>query len=330
MGLALALLILTTAPKLDGFVWVTNEASDDVSVIDLQQRAVVATIRVGERPRAVLPVPGGREVLVSTARGLALIDVATRKVVRVLPAGEGPDSFALSIDGGRAFVSNDDSGALSVVEIPNGKRLGVIAVGPNPGAVTRSADGRSIYVTGEERVTVIDAHTLDVRARIATQKGPSGIAFSPDGKKAWVTNEQSGSLTVVDAMVHLPMWNVSLPGAASRPLGVALSPDGASVFVTTGRGGSMLVVDARTDEVQRVIENVGKNPVAVASSPDGGWVVITNAGSNELSVVSLFTGEVIARIPVGAGPGSVAFVPEVAAKKSPVLSDRSRPRAKAR
>jgi YVTN family beta-propeller protein len=328
MNLVLTLMLLAATPRLEGIIWVTNETSGDVSVVDLQKRAVVATIRVGDRPRAVKPLPNGQHVLVTTQKGLALIDATTHKVIRVLPAGDGPDAVALSIDGSRAFVSNDDTGALSVVEIPSGKRLGVIGVGADPQGVTASPDGRAIYVTSEDQVTVVDAHTLQVRARVATQKGPRSVTFSPDGKKAWVTNEQSGSLTVIDAMIHVPLWNVSLPGAESRPLGAAISPDGASLFVTTGQGGALFVLDARTDEVQRVIEGLGQRTSGVVVSADGGWVVTANGLSNDVSVVSLLTGEVIARIPVGVGPSAVAFV--AAEPKAPVVSERSRGRVSAR
>ena len=61
----LVLLVLLTRPadaSADVRVFVTNEKSDDVTVIDATTRAVVKTIAVGKRPRGVAVSPDGRRV----------------------------------------------------------------------------------------------------------------------------------------------------------------------------------------------------------------------------------------------------------------------------
>ena len=39
-----------------------------------------------------------------------MVDAASRKVVRVLPGGSDPETFDISKDGTRLFVSNEDAG----------------------------------------------------------------------------------------------------------------------------------------------------------------------------------------------------------------------------
>ena len=46
--------------------------------------------------------------------GIAAVDVATRRVARVLPGGSDPEAFDLSADGSRIFVSNEDVHLVSV------------------------------------------------------------------------------------------------------------------------------------------------------------------------------------------------------------------------
>src|SRR5262245_28504910 len=66
---ALALTVLLTSPvaAADVRVFVTNEKSNDVTVIDAATRTVVKTLPVGQRPRGVTVSPDGRRVYVSNS-----------------------------------------------------------------------------------------------------------------------------------------------------------------------------------------------------------------------------------------------------------------------
>src|SRR3989475_8064181 len=76
-------------------VFVTNEKSDDVTVIDAATRAVVGTIRVGKRPRGVAVSPDGRRVYVtnSNSDSLSVIDAKTLEVLSTVPAGIDPEGL---------------------------------------------------------------------------------------------------------------------------------------------------------------------------------------------------------------------------------------------
>ena len=41
--------------------------------------------------------------------GIAVVDVASRKMIRVLPGGSDPETFDISQDGTTLFVSNEDA-----------------------------------------------------------------------------------------------------------------------------------------------------------------------------------------------------------------------------
>ena len=92
----------------------------------------MATIPVGTRPRGVRISPDGKTVFVALSGspkcpptmpdeeceklksdkskdGVAVVDVASRKVTRVLPGGSDPETFDISQDGSTLFVSNEDA-----------------------------------------------------------------------------------------------------------------------------------------------------------------------------------------------------------------------------
>ena len=50
-----------------------------------------------------------------------MVDAARRKVTRVLPGGSDPENFDISQDGTTLFVSNEDAGTASIVDVASGK-----------------------------------------------------------------------------------------------------------------------------------------------------------------------------------------------------------------
>ena len=125
-------------------IYVSNERSGDVSVIDGQTNAVVATIPVGKRPRGIHCSPDGKHVYVvlsgsprmapgvdterapadKTADALAAIDTSSRKLVQRWHVGSDPEQFAISKDGKFAFIANEDDASASIVDLSSGQSRG--------------------------------------------------------------------------------------------------------------------------------------------------------------------------------------------------------------
>jgi YVTN family beta-propeller protein len=95
-----------------------------------------------------------------------------------------------------------------------------------------------------------------VVANILADLRPRAAAFSPDGARAYVTNEVSGTLVVVDTRTHQVLRSVELERGEGKPVGVVVSPDGARVYVANGMASVVSVLDART------LRQVARIPVA--------------------------------------------------------------------
>src|SRR2546426_4790373 len=82
-------------------VFVTNEKSDNVTVIEAATRKVIKSIPVGKRPRGVAVSPDGRRVYVtnSNSDSLSVIDTKSLAVLRTVPAG--PRSPGVGLQPGR-------------------------------------------------------------------------------------------------------------------------------------------------------------------------------------------------------------------------------------
>jgi YVTN family beta-propeller protein len=317
------------APR--GRLYVTNEISGDLSVIDVASEKVISTIPLGKRPRGVRVSPDHSTLYVALsgspiappgvdeetlppadkkADGIGVFDIKSGKLLRVMPGGSDPEQLAVSIDGRWLFIANEDVGETSVVDSSDGKVIATIPVGGEPEGVDLRPDGKVVYVTSEEdsEVFVIDAVQPKLITKFAVGPRPRSTGFLPDSSRAYVGSENGSSVAVVDAMSHKVIQTIPLEGQMVRPMGVIASGDGRYVFVSTGRGKSVVTIDTATNTAIGVVE-VGERPWGIAASADGRTVFTANGPSNDVSFVDVASGTVTARVPVGERPWGVAFVP---------------------
>ena len=118
----------------------------------------------------------------------------------MLPGGSDPETFDISRDGSTLFVSNEDAGTASIVDIASGKIRSTVEVGQEPEGVRLQPDGAVVWVTGEtdHNLTLIDTKTGQVVGQINVGKRPRDLAFTPDGSRAYVTSEVGGTVWVID------------------------------------------------------------------------------------------------------------------------------------
>src|SRR5882724_617810 len=156
-------------------VYVTNETSGDLSVIDPTTMEVVATVPLGKRPRGIHASPDRKTIYVAlsgspiggpgvdesklpppdkTADGIGVFDVQQDKLLRLIQSGSDPENFDLSKDGSQIFVSNEDDSKVSVVDVASGKVVQAFPVGEEPEGVKASPDGKFVYVTSEDTGTI--------------------------------------------------------------------------------------------------------------------------------------------------------------------------------
>ena len=320
-----------TAPPAGGRLFVTNEQGGDISVVDVAGQRVIASIPVGKRPRGIRVSPDKTLLYVAlsgspiappgvdedtlppadkTADGIGVVSVGEGRLLRVIKAGSDPEQTAISLDGTRLFVANEDVGELSVVAVEDGKVLATFEVGGEPEGVDLRPDGAVVYVTSEEdnQVTVIDAVGLKLVKTFKVGARPRSTTFLPDSSKAYVTAENAGAVAVVDAKKHEVIRTIQLTGELVRPMGAVASPDGRFVFVSTGRGKNVVIIDTATDQPVGTVE-VGERPWGIDVSPDGRTVFTANGPSNDVSIVDVEQRAVKARVMVGDRPWGLVFVP---------------------
>jgi YVTN family beta-propeller protein len=322
------------APKPAVRVYVTNEASGDLSVIDAATQTLIVTSPLGKRPRGIKASPDGKSLYVAlsgspnagpgvdpktlpppdrSADGIGEVDADTYKVKRVIHAGADPEQLDISADGRRMYVANEDAAQASIVDIESGGIVATVKVGEEPEGVAIRPDGKIVYVTSEDdgAVFAIDTSTAKVVKRIPVGHRPRAIGFLPDGSRAYVSLENDGAIALVDAQQHRFIKLIQLEGQGNtpkpRPMGITVRPDGSMVYVTTGSFGNLFFINPATNAGNDSIA-VGQRPWGVALLPDHKFAYTANGPSNDVSVVDLATKQVVKKIPVGQRPWGIAVI----------------------
>ena len=78
-------------------------------------------------------------------------------------------------------------------------------------------------------MTPIDTATNTPGTAIPVGSDPFGIAITPDGKTAYVTNDGSDTVTPIDTATNTPGTPIPV---GSIPDGIAITPDGKTAYVT--------------------------------------------------------------------------------------------------
>lgn len=241
-----------------------------LSVIALPSGETLRTIDLTpyRKPHDVRWVDAERVVCTAEAdSALLVVHTGTGKVERVIHTGNAlSHMLALSTDRSRIYCSNMTAGSVSAFDFATGDKLADIPTGKECEGVGVSPDGRWVVAgnRAEDTISIIDAESLKVVARVHSPGFPYRVQFTPDGRHALVPHAQSGALVLLDVKARKVTRAIALRGAKipdPAATGVFPHPDGRHAFVTVRNDDSVLVLDLVTGET------IGR--AEAQSSPDG-------------------------------------------------------------
>ena len=257
---------------------------------------------------AALPVQSQTLLVGNKAEAsVSLIDLDSGKEVARAETRPGPHEIAVSGDGALAVVTNYGSHAepgnsLSVIEVERGETVGFIDLGRHtrPHGIVFMPGNRSVLVTaeGSGSLLVVDVWAGQVKAAIPTgQRISHMLAYDADGRRAYVANIGSGSVSLVNvASRNLLSYQSSGAGAE----GIALAPDRRHLWVTNRGEDTVSLFDARyLDKLAEV--SVPGFPIRAETLADG-TVLVTSARSATLTLIDPAGPEVVKTLSIGLNP----------------------------
>ena len=209
-----------------------------ISVVHTATMRKITDLPACDMPHGVKANRAGTRIYVSCMHSDEILeyDVGTLALLRRAPAGAGhaagehgacaPTFVTVSPDDARLYVACNHANTLQVWDARTLRRRAEVPVGKGAYNVEPSPDGALVAVTNKKdrSVSLVDAKTLVEIARVPTSKPVvHGVAFSPDGRVAYISCESVGSdpgaVDVVDLATRRVVASVAVPG---QPTGIAV------------------------------------------------------------------------------------------------------------
>lgn len=292
-------------PRTRDEVWVVNQLSDSVSVVDVPARRVVATVRVVDEPSDVVFAGGKAFVSATTRDELQVFDAATRAPLGLVPLfGKDPRALATSPDGSKVYAVAQRSGnrttvlPASVAPPPPAPSNPNLPPAPQQALIVRADDSQWAayvpYSLPDHDVFEVDATSLAV-TRTFEHVGTTNtaIAVHPTSGELWIANTEARNLV---------RFEPALRGHAI---------DSRLTRITTAGLPAVTAFDLNPGIDYSVLPNPAAlatalaEPFGVAVDAAAGKVYVAAHGTDRIGVVDAATGAVLNRVEVGSTPGAV-------------------------
>lgn len=335
----------TDASAHDPVLLATLAASDGLAVVDPDAaEPLLDVIEVGQAPWGVAAHDG--TAYVSTAEGLAVVDLATRTRTALVPYLHQPEGvefgeyrdgglgIAVSPDGERVWVAVHrwpDPAWLEVYDVGEGAFVASADVGVRPFDVLADPDGEWVATIDHDSYTVslVDPASLEVRSVEIAPFGNLGFAGWEKPHYASVTADgrialpYQGLVTVLLDPATSETERLEAT-ANSHQHGIATAPDGTLVASGTGAFGTATgepnaaFLDPATGEERVIALERPHETVAIwQPQPEGAWQAVLAGGFTRngwwdgLTLIDPVTGDIRA-LPLTGRPQHVlaAALPE--------------------
>ncbi|MDP1818452.1 MAG: alkaline phosphatase family protein [Acidimicrobiales bacterium] len=323
------------------FLWTvsTGFGSNDIRIVDTASKKVIQTVQV---PSAT----GG--VALDSAHRLAYVSGVPlsrwQPSLMGLPGAEGNCVLVYSWDAesGEAtqtrvipVPSPDGSpGIQSFPPVPQRSNAPTGAASSWPQKLAVSPDGTHLLVPLNlaDSAAVVSLGASDTVDYVPIGSHPYGAAVSPDGRIGLVSNEASGTLSVIDIAAGKKLGDITVGPPLSHPQGIAIDAKGERAYVAMSAMDQVVVVDLKDREVERTISvgrsaGLGTMPVALSLSPDGSRLFVAESGADSLAVIRIPGAQpapeadwkVLGNIPTAEDPQVVVTAPAQGDKKAQLM-----------
>jgi uncharacterized protein (TIGR03437 family) len=221
-----------------------------------------------------------------------VIDLSTKTVAHViaLPQGANPVGIAVTADGALAVVAESGRAKVAVLDLKAFAVKTEIAAGQGASSVAIAGTQAIVVNRDEDTVTVVDLTAGAAQKTLPVGRGPMSVAADATTKMAYVTNENDGTISVVNlAGLTVAAKPISL-GDSVRAEGIALLPGTTIAFVTApgnGPDGALLVVDLAKGTSTSVQANPDRSGGSTDMAFYNGKLYIANQAGGSVSVVTI-------------------------------------------
>ncbi len=188
------------------YLYITDNGSDKVYVIDTLTNTIAQTITVGNQPTGIIYVSDFGKIYVSnnTDGTISIINVATSLVLASPAVGASPQELAYASSSGKIYITNAGDGTVSVIDSSNSV-TGTIIIGGVPAVnnigilYVSSTDRLYVPHSGDNTVYVINPNTDTVSDTISVGLECASIVYNEFQNLLYCNNVGDYTISVINA-----------------------------------------------------------------------------------------------------------------------------------
>lgn len=265
-------------------IYIANQKSSTISVIDGSSLEVVESIAVPEGPYWQLAYdPGLNRVYVSSnkAHALAVINADTNTVIDVVEElNYQPEGVGFSSQRNHVYVTHGTS-SFTVVDRTTLEAIDSVNTGQFNHLIEVDAASNLAYVSksGPGQIAIIDLVDLVVAGSITTTANPWEMELDPSGAILYAV-VTGGAVDVVDLAEREVITSIRV---GKYPQGLALSSETGCLYVANAFSNTVSIISSRT-MARLATVSVGRWPNDIAINVSTGQVFVTNKLDNTVTV----------------------------------------------
>ena len=198
----------------DGLLYVTAELAKAVDVIDPATRQVIAEIPTGAiQSHMIVISPDGRRAYTANvgAGSVSVLDLAKRTLVTVIPIAKTVQRISISSDGKRVFTHDQDTPRIAVIDTATNKIASWISLPATVYSSSPTADGRKLLASSPSgKIFVVNLASAQLEESFDIPAALGELLLTPDGKFAFVSCPQAGTIEVLDIAGHKLLQPIKL------------------------------------------------------------------------------------------------------------------------
>ena len=301
-----------------GDLYVSDEATGNVSVINTTTESVIATIPVGDGPQmgCLDPVAGMLYVSNFFSGNVSVISTANDTDFASLSLwGYEPTTCTYDPLTGDVYIPNPNySTNYANVTVVYGANHTIktninVAYGTGIDPITPTFDpaNQLLYVAmssgyyGSNWVVTINASQDTVPTTINVGSYPTQPAYDPVNNRLYVSNDGGQYVSVINGSNNHLLPGVTVGWGPNTP---AVDPTSGDVFVPVylqGPTGNITVLNASTDNVSNVV-TVGQDPLTPYADAEDGDLYVPNAQGDNLTVLAMSNDSTVGNYSIGSSP----------------------------
>ena len=218
-----------------------------------------------------------------------------------IAVGNTPTEVAFNSTGNRAYVTNQFSQNVGVIDVASNMQTATVPVAGNPFAVIVAPGDSLVWVTTTaDSLFGINASTLQITRRLQLHIISNG--FSIRGSLLYVSTRDAGTVTEIDMQTATVLRTFSVGGG---PQGIVVSPDGTQLYIAN-ENATLQFWSLRSNSSLGTTSLAGRG-FGLARRPTDGSLYVTTLEAGQIQVVDPTSHAIVRSINVGGIPRRIAF-----------------------